>query len=30
MPADEIDRMIEESRRSDCGEPREVSDEFPA
>ena len=30
MPADEIDRMIEESRRSDCSEPWEVGGEFPA
>lgn len=30
MPADEIDRMIEKSRRSDCSEPWEVGGELPA
>ena len=29
MSADEIDRMIEDSRRSDCSEPWEVGGERP-
>ena len=30
MSADEIDRMIDDSRRSDCSEPWEVGGELPA